>query len=105
VLVEILALTVNFIPFTRAHQASRGNLGIRIGVYGFGMYLFAYWPVQLEMWTQFRMIPLLAVCAGLCATIAMLEIMGRKRAAEWTLHWDDAFADDDSIAAGLLGRM
>jgi hypothetical protein len=105
VLVDILTLTVKLIPFTRAHQESRGNLGVRLGVYAFGMYLFAYWPVQLEMWTQFRAIPLLVVCAGLCATIAILEIMGRQRASERVLHWSDAFADDDSITAGLLGRL
>ena len=44
-LAEVIALTVDFIPFTRAYQPGHAKLKTLWWLYILGIYVFAYWPL------------------------------------------------------------
>jgi hypothetical protein len=102
VLVEVIALTIHFVPFTRAYPPGHANLKTRWPIYALGLYVFAYWPTRLELWLLDSPASLLSMVLCVAATIPVLEIVGRRRARRWSVHattettadrWDETLLD------------
>jgi hypothetical protein len=101
-LAELLALTINFVPFTRAYQPGHANLKTRWPLYALGMYGFAYWPARVTLWMLGSSAALLWMVAGIAAAIVALEIVGRYTSIKRSVQagedagvdrWDETLLD------------
>lgn len=103
-LVEILVLTIRFIPYTRAHEPGHTNLKLWWPVYALGLYLFAYWPARLEMSSLNEPMVLVAAVVAVIFCIALVDIGGRRIAGRG-LGGDDDSANDfsETIVLDLSG--
>jgi hypothetical protein len=103
-LVEIVLLTIDHVPFTRAYPPGHAKLRTRWLLYLFGMYACAYWPVQVEL----RFIARPAAMSGLIAlTFAATTVvaMCSRRQSGWSLQLrEGAEADVDEITSLGIGR-
>src|SRR5262249_9073452 len=50
VLGETIALTVDFVPFTRPYEPGHARLRTRWPIYFIGLFAFAVWPARAAMW-------------------------------------------------------
>jgi hypothetical protein len=99
VLVELVALTVPFMPFVRPYEPGHAKLKTRWPLYLIGVYLFGYLLVRIEKACSFDSTPFALLLLGLAATVAVLDVAGKIRAkrssigtpVEWT-------ADEGRIA-------
>lgn len=80
VLVELLALTVRHIPFTRPYPPGHTRLKTRWPLYLIAMFGVAYYPVQFELYQLRHGTSLLVT--GVCITVAvtLLDVIGRHAA-------------------------
>jgi hypothetical protein len=103
-LVEIILLTVDQVPFTRAYPPGHAKLRTRWLLYLFGMYACAYWPVQVEL----RFIAHPAAMTGLIAlTFAATTVvaMWSRRRSGWSLQLrEEAETEVDEITSLGIGR-
>jgi hypothetical protein len=88
-LAEVVALTIDFIPFTRAYRPGHAKLRTRWPLYLIGLYCFAFWPARLQLWTADDPAASLQIAAAVAAIIAIVELVGRRRAARWSLECED----------------
>jgi hypothetical protein len=92
-LVEAVALTIDYVPFTRAYEPGHAKLRTRWWLYVAGLWAFAYWPARFEVSTIGNPVALAPLLVGLAVAIAALETLGRSRAANWSVRpredWDD----------------
>ena len=81
VLVESIALTVPFMPFTRPYEPGHAKLKTRWPLYLIGVYLFGYVLVRIEKacWSDSSSFAILLLC--LAATITALDIAGEVQAS------------------------
>ena len=95
VLIELVALTVDFVPFTRAYPPGHANLKSLWWLYVLGLFAFAYWPARLELWSIRTNTSLLEITAWLALAIIVLEVVGRRSTrtspsrstrTRWTIH-------------------
>lgn len=93
-LVEVVALTIHYIPFTRAYEPGHAKLKTRWPVYALGLYAFAYLPVRLELRILGTPAALLKTVACIAAVIALLEVVGRRTAGKWMVRPREESADD-----------
>jgi len=93
-LIEVVALTINFVPFTRAYPPGHANLKSLWWLYVLGLFVFAYWPARFEFSSIHNPAPLLEMTAVLAAAIGALDIIGRRRTAQWFARQDDDQGDD-----------
>jgi hypothetical protein len=100
-LAEVIALTVDFIPFTRAYQPGHAKLKTLWWLYVLGIYVFAYWPTRLELRVMDAPPALLEMVGGIVVGIFALELAGRRRALRWTVHPREERPDAFSSATVL----
>jgi len=101
-LVEVVALTVRHVPFTREYRAGHARLKTRWPLYLLGMFAFAYWPTQLELRLLDDPAALLLMVSAIGIGIAALEAVGRRTAARWT--WDvENEAEEHSVTVLDIG--
>ena len=96
---ELLSLTVDFVPYTRAYEPGHTKLKTRWPLYLLGMFVTAYAPVRLELEllaTPRSVLPLVAI-VGL--GIVVSEIVGRRLGTTWSLEPVELI---DSDAATVL---
>jgi hypothetical protein len=74
--VQVVALTVRHVPYTRPYQPGHAKLKTRWPVYLIGMYALAYWPVQIELRLLRRPETLPEYVVWLIVAIGCLEIAG-----------------------------
>jgi hypothetical protein len=79
VLVEIAALTVAFVPFTRAYQPGRAKLRTRWWLYVVGVSASASWPIRFELWALDHAPALLIAIAVLSTVAVALDLTGRRQ--------------------------
>ena len=108
-LAEIVALTIDFIPFTRPYRPGHAQLRTRWWLYALGVYLFAYWPARWELHALGSRADLVWLAGLLAVAIAALEIAGRLLATRWTVQSRDEEDDETphvSVLAlgGAVGR-
>jgi len=93
--VEMLSLTINFVPYTRAYEPGHARLKIRWPLYALGMFLVAYVPVQVELAILDRPRWFLLFVAITALAIVIVEIAGRRLGAAWAIEpveWEDSDA-------------
>ena len=106
-LVEIVALTVPFIPFARPYESGHAKLKTRWPLYAIGVYLFAYALVRVERdyrsdSTSFGVL-LLSFVVMIAALDAIGEIKARHRTTEPLQEFD---IDEGRIAVlDLVGGV
>ena len=100
-LIELVALTVDFVPFTRAYPPGHANLKSLWWLYVLGLFAFAYWPARLELWSIRTNTSLFGITAWLALAIIALEVVGRRRIAHKSMpeHEDQM---DDSLSLTVL---
>jgi hypothetical protein len=82
-LVEWLAQTIHYIPFTRPYEPGHAKLRTRWWIYGLGLVAFAILPARLELRVLNNPAALLRFVTVLAAGVAALELAGRRRARSW----------------------
>jgi hypothetical protein len=100
-LAEVTALTIDFIPFTRAYRPGHARLKTRWPLYLFGLYVFAFWPARLQLWMSGAPAASLQMAAALGAIAAAVDFAGRRRAARWSLECEEEPEDVFSRIAVL----
>jgi predicted permease len=90
-LADILVLTIDFLPFTRAYRAGHAKLKTRWPLYAIGAYLFAY--ASLRISPVFLLIP-----------VAALELaLSRLSRRRWTMAFSSDRTDDSAVTLDLIG--
>lgn len=79
VLVELIALTVPFVPFARPYEPGHAKLKTRWPLYAFGVYLFAYVLARVEQAYLSDTRSFMELLSGLAATAVALDIAGALR--------------------------
>jgi hypothetical protein len=93
--VELIALTIDYIPFTRAYPPGHARLKLLWPVYLFGIFAVAVLPTRYELrhiGDPAALLPMLAWIAGF---IVVLEAVGRRRALKWSV------SSDEEVPVGL----
>ena len=101
VLVESIALTVPFMPFTRPYEPGHAKLKTRWPLYLIGVYLFGYVLVRIEKacWSDSSSFAILLLC--LAATITALDIAGEVQASRRSTEPPEELASDEGRIAVL----
>jgi hypothetical protein len=97
--IELLSLTVKFIPYTRVYEPGHAKLKTRWPLYLMGMFLVSYVPVRLELTLLANGWSLLPVVAFAAAGILVAEIVGHRIGLTWSLEPVEL---EDSDAATVL---
>jgi hypothetical protein len=110
-LVEMLAATIDFVPFTRPYRAGHSRLKTLWPFYAIGLYVFADAAARLEHWTWARDQGFLVLAACIVGAIALFETVARRTAMRWTVEWPDDISDDENrvivldLTAGATGAV
>jgi hypothetical protein len=97
--VELLSLTVKFIPYTRVYEPGHAKLKTRWPLYLIGMFLVAYVPVRFELALLANGSSLLWAAAAVAVGIVAAEIIGHRTALTWSIEPVEL---EDSEAATVL---
>jgi hypothetical protein len=100
-LIELVASTISFVPYTRAYSPGHANLKSRWWLYVLGLVAFAYWPARIELWSILDPAPLFEMTAALAVGISALEIAGRRRTAHRSMQEQEDQMDDPSSVTVL----
>ena len=95
-LAEWIALTIDYVPFTRAYPPGHAKLKSRWPIYFFGLFVFAIFPVRFELRRLNDPGALLQTIAWIAAATVVLELIGRRRALAWS-----AMPSDEETPDGL----
>ena len=98
-LLEVIALTIDYIPFTRAYPPGHARLKLLWPVYLFGIFAVAYWPTRYEVRNLDDPAALLHLVGWMAGAIAVLEVVGRWRALRWSV------ASDEEVPDGLSSTI
>jgi hypothetical protein len=103
-LIELVALTIAFVPFTRAYPPGHANLKSLWWLYLLGLLACAYGPARIELAWIRDPAPLWEMTATLAVAIGALEIVGRRGTAHWPAHeYDDQGDDPHSMTVLDIG--
>jgi hypothetical protein len=100
---ETVALTVDFLPFTRPYEPGHAKLKTRWPIYLFALYLFAVWPARAALHAAGDHDALLRIGGWILAAAACLEIVGWQRARRWQLDPAEEFHEESTIAVLDIG--
>lgn len=99
---EWVALTIDFIPFTRPYKPGHAKLKSRWPLYLIGVWLFAFWPARFALAAGGRPGPLLTLATITMTLVALFEVAGRRaasrRAAE---EWETGDETDGFTVLGI----
>lgn len=93
-LVDVVSLTIDYVPFTRPYQPGHAKLKSRWPLYLLGMYATVYWPVRAEMRSLDDPASMVTLLAVVTIAIAALEVVGRHRSRRWSVQPREDAADD-----------
>ena len=99
--IELVALTIDHVPFTQPYRPGHAKLKTRWSVYLAGVYVFAYVPARLELRLG-ASAPLFATVAGVIAVIAALEIAGHWRSSSGATEPGDEIDESDLSEVTVL---
>jgi hypothetical protein len=106
VLVEVIALTVAFVPFARSYEPGHAKLKTSWPLYVFGVYLFAYVLARVEQAYLSDLRAFMALLIGLVAAAVALDVVGAGKSRRLTV--DPAApvdADEGRIAVLNIGMV
>src|SRR5439155_25313476 len=72
---ETIALTIDFVPFTRPYQPGYARLKTRWPLYLIGMFVFAFWPAHLATQAAGDLQRVVLLAGGLLALALVLELV------------------------------
>ena len=104
-LVEVLALTLRHVPFTREYRPGHARLKSRWPLYLLGMFAFAYWPTQVELRLLQDPGALVTMVTCILMAIVGLEIVGRWMARRGTWQYEHDEADDSVTVLDISGAL
>jgi hypothetical protein len=105
-LVETIALTIDFVPFTRAYPPGHAKLKSLWPLYLVGMFAVALWPTRYELRILGDSAALLRMVGWIAAAIVVLEVVGRWRALKWEVKPADDVPDGlSSVTVLSIGRF
>lgn len=105
-LAELVAASIDFVPFTRAYRPGHARLKTRWPLYLLGAYGFSYGLVAIELRVWQSASAFLVLVASIAAAIAVFEIGGRRAAAAWSVEPPEEVAGDlGDIAVLDIGRV
>ena len=105
-LIELVALTISFVPFTRAYPPGHANLKSLWWLYVLGLFAFAYWPARIALSSIQDPAQMIEMAAALAVAISALEIIGRRRSVHWSAQAPVEQGDDpDSITVLDIGTL
>jgi hypothetical protein len=105
-LVDLLVLTIDFVPFTQPYRAGHAKLKTWWPIYLLGMLVVGVGMTRIEIacWSSTR--DFLTLLACLLACIALLEVVGQLAVAGLSVHSREEIADDERDIAVLdIGRV
>ena len=94
VLIEIVALTITFVPYTRPYPPGHANLKSLWWLYLLGLFPFAYWPARFALSSIRNPAALFKMTATFTIAIGALEIIGRWRSTHGCAQANDEQGDD-----------
>jgi hypothetical protein len=102
---EVIAITIDYIPFTRAYPPGHAKLKSMWPVYLLGIFAIAVWPTRYELRHLNDSTALLSMVAWIGGAIVALEVVGRRRALKWTVSCDEEAPDglSSTIRLSLSG--
>jgi hypothetical protein len=103
VLIEVVAMTIDEVPFTRPYRHGHARLKTRWPLYLLGLFAFAYWPVRLELRLLGRPEALAAWAVSLATIVAALEMLRRWNAPGRRRDTWDEDAEDEVTGLSVLG--
>jgi hypothetical protein len=98
---ETIALTIDFVPFTRPYVPGHARLKTRWPLYLLGLYAFAFWPARLASRAAADAPATLQIAGVVLAIAVILEIVGRTRASRWHIDPAEEF-DDEGTGIAVL---
>ena len=102
-LIELVVLSLDRVPFTRPYAAGDGLLRKRWPLYLFGMFVFAYWPVRIELQLLGGGEPWLV--GGTAGAASVCHLVGRQRARRWSVTLDEPVSDGAMLAVLDIGAV
>jgi hypothetical protein len=84
-LCEVIALTIDFVPFTRAYPPGHSRLRTLWPLYLLGIFAVAVWPSRIELRLLNDPASLLRMVAWIAGAALVLEIIGWWRALKWEM--------------------
>jgi hypothetical protein len=93
-LIELVALTITFVPYTRPYPPGHANLKSLWWLYLLGLFPFAYWPARFALSSIRNPAALFEMTATLTVAIGALEIIGRWRSTHGSAQANDEQGDD-----------
>jgi hypothetical protein len=103
VLIEVVALTIGFVPYTRAYPPGHANLKTLWWLYALGLFVVAYWPARVALASLSHPAALLEMTTVLSVIIAVLEVVGRRRSVRRQTSWQNA--DDSALTVLDIGPI
>ncbi len=98
-LVELVAVTVSFVPFTRPYHPGHANLKTRWPLYVLGVYLFGYVLVRIEHACSAGPASFASLLLCLAASATVVDVVGEVRARRRPpVLVDDIATDEDRVA-------
>jgi hypothetical protein len=104
-LVDVIALTIDHVPFTRPYSPGHARLKTRWPLYVIGMLLAAYWSVRLELRAMGGAEPTLL---GWTLAVALAaHLAGWRRARTWSVEprEEDLLDEGSGIAVLDIGAV
>jgi len=101
VLVEVVAVTVPFVPFTRPYEPGHAKLKTRWPLYLTSMYIFGYLLVRIEKAYRSDSTSFAILLLCLATLAAALDVVGQVRARRRPPERPDEFTDDEGRIAVL----
>jgi hypothetical protein len=98
-LCEVIALTIDFVPFTRAYPPGHSRLRTLWPLYLLGIFAVAVWPSRIELRLLNDPASLLRMVAWIAGAALVLEIIGWWRALKWEMTPPEDVPDGLSSAS------
>lgn len=102
-LAEVVATTIDFVPFTRPYVPGHAKLKTRWPLYLIGLFVFAFWPARAALDAVGKPGDTIDVAAWLGGAAAVLEIVGRRRSRAWRMDPMEEFQEESVIAVLDIG--
>jgi len=102
---EAIALTVDFVPFTRPYEPGHARLKTRWPLYLIGFWLCAFVPARAALHAAGDPAAVLRIAGYALAVAATLEGVGWWRARRWQVDPAEEFEDASGIAVLDIGLV
>ena len=92
-LIELVALTIDALPFTHPYRPGHAKLKSRWPLYLLGLFAFAYWPVRAELSALGG--GEASLLAWPAAAAVAFHLAGRRFARRWSIEPSEDFGEDE----------